>query len=55
MTNNDETFIKKESDSDLNRICEECKKEDESVKQNLIMHGYKICKSCNLAKTIFPI
>ena len=36
-------------------ICEECNKEDESVKQNLIMHGYKICKSCNLAKTIFPI
>ena len=35
--------------------CEQCKKEDESVKQNLIMHGYKICKSCNLAKTIFPI
>ena len=31
------------------------KKEDESVKQNLIMHSYKICNSCNLAKTIFPI
>ena len=39
----------------LDNICEECKKEDESVKQNLIMHSYKICKSCNLAKTIFPI
>ena len=36
-------------------VCEECKKEEESVKQNLIMHGYKICESCNLAKTIFPI
>ena len=42
-------------DIEINNICEECKKEDESVKQNLIMHGYKICKSCNLAKTIFPI
>jgi len=45
-------------DKDLektNNYCEECKKEDESVKQNLIMHGYKICKSCNLAKTLFPI
>ena len=40
---------------EINDICEECKKEEESVKQNLIMHGYKICKSCNLAKTIFPI
>ena len=39
----------------INDVCEECKKEEESVKQNLIMHGYKICKSCNLAKTIFPI
>ena len=40
---------------EINDVCEECKKEEESVKQNLIMHGYKICKSCNLAKTIFPI
>ena len=36
-------------------ICEECKKEDESVLQNLIMHGYKICDSCKLSKTIFPV
>ena len=40
---------------ELNNICEECKKEDNSVKQNLIMHSYKICNSCNLSKTIFPI
>ena len=25
----------------LDNICEECKKEDESVSQNLVMHGYK--------------
>tara|TARA_A100001388_G_C28541679_1_gene390546 strand:- start:355 stop:669 length:315 start_codon:yes stop_codon:yes gene_type:complete len=43
------------NDFELNNICEECKKEDETVKQNLIMHSYKICSSCNLAKTIFPI
>ena len=36
-------------------VIEECKKEDESVKQNLIMYSYKICRSCNLAKTIFPL
>ena len=34
----------------LDNICEECKKEDESVSQNLIMHGYKICESCRLSK-----
>ncbi len=36
-------------------ICEECEQEDESVKQNLILIGYKICNSCKLAKTIFPV
>ena len=43
--------IKKE----LNNICEECKKEDESVSQNLILTGFKICKSCRASKTVFPI
>ena len=40
---------------ELDNICEECKKEDESVSQNLIMLGYKICDSCKLSKTIFPV
>ena len=40
---------------ELNNICEECKKEEESVSQNLIMLGYKICDSCKLSKTIFPV
>ena len=39
----------------LDNFCEECKKEDPSVSQNLIMHGYKICESCRLSKTIFPV
>jgi len=39
----------------LDNICEECKKEDESVSQNLMMHGYKICDSCKISKTIFPV
>ena len=38
-----------------NNICEECEKEDESVIQNLIMYGYKICDSCKTSKTIFPV
>ena len=33
-------------------ICEECNKEDESVKQNLILTGYKVCNSCRISKTI---
>jgi len=40
---------------ELNGICDECKKKDESVTQNLILTGYKICKSCRVSKTIFPI
>ncbi len=36
-------------------ICEECKKEEESVKTNLIISGYKLCDSCKLSKTIFPL
>tara|TARA_B100002051_G_C16413416_1_gene475774 strand:- start:124 stop:255 length:132 start_codon:yes stop_codon:yes gene_type:complete len=40
---------------DEDNICEECKKEEESVLQNLIKHGYKICDSCNTSKTIFPV
>ena len=39
----------------IDDMCEECKKEDESVTQNLILTGFKICKSCRVSKTIFPI
>ena len=40
---------------ELNDICDECQKTDESVTQNLILTGFKICKSCRVSKTIFPI
>ena len=46
---------KKSYSSKSNNICEECKKENESVSQNLIIYGYKICESCRLSKTIFPV
>ena len=52
------TEIYKEEDNKkekLDNICEECKKEDESVSQNLILTGFKLCKSCRISKTIFPI
>ena len=48
-------FIKEEDIKDLNDICDECKKKDESVSQNLILTGFKICNSCRISKTIFPI
>jgi|TARA_B100000073_G_scaffold218359_1_gene181663 hypothetical protein len=40
---------------ELDDICDECKEKDESVSQNLILTGFKICKSCRVSKTIFPI
>ena len=39
----------------LDDICEECKKKHESVSQNLILKGFKICSSCQISKTIFPL
>ena len=40
---------------ELNNICDDCKEEDDSVTQNLILTGFKLCKSCRLSKTIFPL
>jgi len=53
LNNNKNT--KKDNTKDLDEICDECKNKDESVSQNLILTGFKICKSCRLSKTIFPI
>ena len=50
----DDISLKIETE-ELNNICDECKEEDESVTQNLILTGFKLCKSCRLSKTIFPI
>ena len=47
--------IKENDLKDLDNICDECKEENESVSQNLILTGFKICKSCRVSKTIFPI
>ena len=48
--NNQEQDLK-----DLDDICDECRDKDESVSQNLILTGFKVCKSCRISKTIFPI
>ena len=55
MTDNNDNKNYEEIMRDLNNICDECKKEDESVSQNLILTSFKLCKSCRVSKTIFPI
>ena len=55
MTDNLGSKYNEETIKELDNICEECKKEDESVSQNLILTSYKLCSSCRLSKTIFPI
>jgi formylmethanofuran dehydrogenase subunit E len=47
--------IKEKDLKELNDICDECKEMHETVSQNLILTGFKICKSCRVSKTIFPI
>ena len=51
----DNNNIQEKDLKDLDDICDECKEEHESVSQNLILTGFKICKSCRVSKTIFPI
>ena len=49
-------YKKTEQDNEyLNYICEECREKDESVLQNLILRGFKVCNSCNISKTLFPL
>ena len=55
MTDKSEDKYSEEIIKELNNICDECKTEDESVSQNLILTSYKLCSSCRLSKTIFPI
>ena len=55
MTDNLDDKYEEELMRELNNICDECKKEDESVSQNLILTSFKLCKSCRISKTIFPI
>tara|TARA_B100001173_G_C15747606_1_gene445484 strand:- start:341 stop:508 length:168 start_codon:yes stop_codon:yes gene_type:complete len=45
----------KKKNEDFNNKCDECNEKNESVLQNLILTGFKICKSCRISKTIFPI
>ena len=51
----DQAIVDNEEVLELDDFCEECKKEDESVSQNLILTGFKTCNSCRTSKLIFPI
>ncbi len=51
----DKNYNQEQDLNDLDDICDECKDKDESVSQNLILTGFKVCKSCRISKTIFPI
>ena len=55
MTDKFDEIQDRDKSEDLNNICEECKEKDESVSQNLILTGFKICNSCKNSKIIFPI
>ena len=55
MTDNSDDKVNEEIIRDLDNICDECKTKDESVSQNLILTSFKLCKSCRISKTIFPI
>ena len=52
---NDDQIVLDNSVEKTNNFCEECKKEDESVSKNLILTGFKICESCRISKTMFPV
>ena len=55
MTDNFEYKSDNSDNNELNDICDECKIEDETVTQNLILTGYKLCNSCRTSKTLFPL
>ena len=55
MTKKLNNLDKNHKPEDLDNICENCKKNHESVTQNLILIGFKICESCKLSKLIFPL
>ena len=55
MTDNFDYKLDKTDNNELNDICDECKNQDETVTQNLILTGYKLCNSCRTSKTLFPI
>ena len=48
MTDNSENKHNEEIIRELNNICDECKREDESVSQNLILTSYRLFHSISV-------
>ena len=55
IKNSSNKNLEKKNSEKLDNKCEECKEIDETVSHNLILTGFKICKSCRISKTLFPI
>ncbi len=55
MNKSEKIIINDNQEKEINNICENCKKEDQSVASNFILTGFKYCESCRISKTIFPI
>ena len=55
MSKKNKQYLSENNLEDLDDICENCRNKDESVTQNLILTGYKLCKYCRNSKTLFPI
>ena len=46
----DDEQINEKDLKEFNNICDECKRDHESVSQNLILTGFKLCESCRISK-----
>ena len=55
MTKKLNNLDKDHKHENLDNICENCNTENESVYQNLILTGFKVCESCRISKTLYPI
>ena len=55
MTKKLNNLDKNHKPENLDNICENCNIENETVYQNLILTGFKVCESCRISKTLYPI
>jgi len=46
---------KNNQDSIIVEKCEKCGATHDSVHANFLLYGFKICQSCKLSETLFPV
>ena len=46
---------KNNQDSIIVEKCEKCGAKHDSVHANFLLYGFKICQSCKLSETLFPV